>query len=70
MATRRDTARAQDDSDPATVSHTKLLPALREYHTSDLQPSTQQAQAQAQALLSLLHDLGEIENRQTPAGLQ
>lgn len=66
MATRRDTARAQDHSEPATSSHTELLPALREYRTSDLQPPM--SQAQAQTLLSLLHALGEIEDRQTPAG--
>lgn len=66
MATRRDTARAHEQSDPATVSHTDLLPALREYRTSDLQPAT--PRGHAQTLLSLVDRLGEIEDTQAPAG--
>lgn len=66
MATRRDTGRIQDHSDPATVSDTELLPALREYRTSDLQPST--PPAHARAMLSLVHNFGDIEDPQAPAG--
>ena len=66
MATRRDTARAHEQSDPATVSHTDLLPALREYRSSDLQPP--KARAHAQSLLALADRLDAIEDTQVPAG--
>lgn len=66
MATRRDTARTREQSDPAAVSHSELLPALREYRTSDLQPSA--ARAHAHAMMSLAPDLGEIEDTQAQAG--
>jgi hypothetical protein len=66
MAIRRDTARTHEQSDPDTVSHTELLPALREYRTSDLKPST--PREHAQALLSLVNRLSEIENAQASAG--
>lgn len=65
MATRRDTARVQEHSDPAIPGDAELLPSLREYRTSDLRPST--PQAHVRAMLSVTHDLGEIEDRQAPA---
>ena len=69
MATRRDTAHTREQSDPsdaAAVSHSELLPALREYRTSDLQPST--PRAHAHAMMSLAPDLGETEDTQAQAG--
>ena len=66
MATRRDTARAHEQSDPATVRDTELRPALREYRTSDLKPST--PSEHAQALRALMDRLAEIEEAQASAG--
>lgn len=66
MATRRDTTRTHEQSDPATVSDTELRPALREYRTSDLKPST--PPGHAQALRALVDRLGEIEDMLGSAG--
>jgi hypothetical protein len=66
MATRRNVARTQEQSDMATVRNTGLLPALREYRTSDLKPST--PPAYVRAMLAVARDLAEIEETQAPAG--
>lgn len=65
MAIRRNTTRAQENSDPTTVDHMELLPALREYRTSDLQPPA--PRAHAQTMLSVAHDLADLEDAQMPA---
>jgi hypothetical protein len=65
MATRRNIARTQAQSDKVIIGDTELLPALREYRTSDLRPSPG---AHALGMLSLARDLGENEDPQAPAG--